>query len=335
MDSKTRAYEYRWKMRKISLLIGLLLIAGSSNADTIFTNDGKEIKGIVVEDYKDRLVFSTADGEITIMKADIKELYFDTEEDNLIKLAEQARDRHDYVTSFTYYVMASKLNPDSKAAKDGMVFLQGYLFRKEEAKKEDEIKKREEFERYGSAVFTDEADERKKAELTERLKDVFGMTLSIKGNVPEIENVQYKSSAFDAGVRKGDRLVAVWGRLTGYTPLKEVMENLLEKSSSEIKCVIERPVEVNISPERNILSGPNNLIGASFSMEFDGLTISNVIEGSSGFQAGLKTGDIITAIDDKSVRYTPLKKAVEMIRNSKNNSVTLTIRRDMLIWRRG
>ena len=47
-------------------LILALMIAGSLamtigylSADTIYTNDNKELKGIVVEDYKDRLLFST------------------------------------------------------------------------------------------------------------------------------------------------------------------------------------------------------------------------------------------------------------------------------------
>jgi len=64
-----------------------------SYADTIYTKEGKEMKGIVVEDYTDRLIFSTIDGEITVMKPDVRELYYDSEEDNLLKLAEQSRER--------------------------------------------------------------------------------------------------------------------------------------------------------------------------------------------------------------------------------------------------
>ena len=102
-------------------------------SDTIYTKDGKELKGIIIEDYKDRVVFSTIDGQVTIMKSDVKELYFDTEEQNLIKLAEQARDKGDYIKAFIYYDKAFKLDPGSRAAKDGIVFLQGYLFKKDMA----------------------------------------------------------------------------------------------------------------------------------------------------------------------------------------------------------
>ena len=136
-------------MRIIMLVIFLitysLQLTTYSNADTIYTKDDKEIKGIVIEEYKDRVLISTVDGEETIKKPDIKELYFDTEEQNLIKLAEQARDRGDFIKSFVYYDKAFKVNPDSRAAKDGIVFLQGYLFKKDMAKKEEEINRRNEF----------------------------------------------------------------------------------------------------------------------------------------------------------------------------------------------
>src|SRR3989338_4438616 len=123
-----------------------LLVTNCIFADTIYTNDGKELKGIIVEDYKDRVIFSTSEGEIVVMKEDVRELYYDNEEENLIKLAEQAKERSDYIRAFAYYDRAYKLNPKSKAAKDGLVFLQGYLFRQEQAKKEGEINRRSEME---------------------------------------------------------------------------------------------------------------------------------------------------------------------------------------------
>ena len=73
----------------------LQLTAYSCTADTIYTRDNKELKGIILQDYKDRVLLSTVDGETTLMKADIRELYYDSEEQNLIKLAEQSREKGD------------------------------------------------------------------------------------------------------------------------------------------------------------------------------------------------------------------------------------------------
>lgn len=293
-----------------------------SHADTIYKNDGSETKGIVVEDYNDRIVFSTANGEKMIMKSDIKELYYDDEEENLIKLAEQAKEKQDYTKALTYYEMAFKANPNLKAAKDGLVFLQGYLFRKEEAQKEDDVKKRDDIERQGAGAAIEPVVSDEISEKSARLKKTLGITLGMKGNFPVIENVQPHSAAYDAGLEKGDKLTAIWSRLTGYMELTEVMNALLDKPSLELKCTFERAVKV-----------PNGL-GASFTMEFDGLTIASIHEGGPAQQSGLRKGDLITEIDGKSARYMPLKNAVNAIEHAKGDAVNLTIRREVLIWRR-
>lgn len=312
----------------------LALVTCCIDADTIRTSEGKEIKGIVIEEYKDRLVFSTADGEINLMKSDVRDLVFDSEEDNLIKLAEQARERRDYQKSYSYYNMALKKNPDSKPARDGIVFLQGYLFRKDEVRKEDDIKRREEFERYGSLIPSVKSEEDELREAEEKLRTSLGMTLETRGGFTFIENVARNTPAYNAGIRNDDILVAVWARLTGYMPLKDVLSLLLEKPSIELKCTIERNVGVVKNRSWGIFSKPNDLIGASFSMEFDGLTIAYIKEGGPADKAGLKKSDLITAIDGKPTRYMPLKDAIKIIRSSKSNYVKFTLRREILIWRK-
>ena len=310
-----------------------LLFSGAANADTITTKGGKEIKGIMVEDYKDRVIFSTVDGEVNIMKSDIAELYFDSEEDNLIKLAEQAQEKNDYGRAFGYYDKAYKLNPNSKRAKDGLVFLQSYLFRKGEANKEMSVRRQEDFEKYGSHIEAMDGDEGEHNRAVEKLKDTSGMAIGLTENMPGIVNVRIDSPAYEAGIRRGDTLAAIWGRLTGYMSLQEVVNNIMEKSSLEVKCVIERVIDVPIRKERPLFAKINSLIGASFSMEFDGLTISGVTDGDSAALSGIRKGDLIAAIDDKSTRYMPLKNAVEMIKRSKANIVKLTIRREATFWR--
>lgn len=317
------------------LITGCWLPVINANADTIYTEDGRETRGIVVEDYKDRVVMSTADGEVSVLKSDIRQLYYDSEADNLIKLAEQARERGDMIKAFAYYDMAYKYDPNSKAAKDGIVFLQGYLFRKEQVKKEDEIKKQEEFENYGVAKIEEEKSPSEKIkESTDKLREVLGITLSIDNSIPVVDSVSIKSPAYEAGIIKGDAIVSIWGRLCGYMPLEDIVSTLLEKPSVEIKCGIERTVAVQLNPDRNMLSSLKDITGSLFRMEFDGLTISEVREGGPAFEAGLIKSDLIVAIDGKSTRYLPLKTAISMMHNTKNNTITFRIRRGLLIWRK-
>lgn len=302
----------------IFIAFSFQLIAFSSNADTIYTNEGKELKGIIVEEYKDRIQLSTVDGERTIMKSDIKELYFDTEEQNLIKLADQARDRGDLIKAFVYYDKAFKINPESKAAKDGIVFLQGYLFKKDMAQKEEVVRRHNEFEERGKEAMDIKSDEERLKDDIEKLRTASGISLITKDGSTQIEDVLIGSSAYEAGIRKGDELVAIWGRLVGYLSPEEVVEALLEKSSLETKCTVERSVDLS----------PADLMGVNFKMEFDGMTVWGLKEDS----AALKQNDIIVSINGKPTRYMPLKKAIELIKKSKNNTIKLAFRRKIIMW---
>ncbi|MFA5500211.1 MAG: PDZ domain-containing protein [Candidatus Omnitrophota bacterium] len=309
----------------VLLCLGCLLSApGRGSCDTIYTKEDKEIKGIIVEEYKDRILMSTAEGEKMIMKGDIKELYFDTEEQNLIKLAEQALDRGDYLKAFVYYDKAFKINPDLKAAKDGIVFLQGYLFKKDMSKKEQDVMRRNEFEKRGAGGVLIKTDEERFKEALEKLKKTIGVSLASDGAITRIDSVRLGSPAYEAGMRKGDVLIAVWGRLVGYLSLQQVAERLLEKTSIETACTIERSVD--------LIGGD---IGADFKMQLDGMTVADVNPGSPAQRAGLKQNDIIMEINDRPTRYMPIKKALELIKKEQDNVIILTFRRNITMWGNG
>ncbi|MDD5423326.1 MAG: PDZ domain-containing protein, partial [Candidatus Omnitrophica bacterium] len=258
---------------------------------------------------------------------------FDNAEDNLVKLAEGAWARRDYNRSYAYYKMGLDLNPSFKAARDGMVFLDGYLYRKEEGGKEDSVERQQLIERTGGYVAKDKGDKEGLAGKTAKAKKTLGITLGSKNGVIIIDKVAPKSSADEAGIKPSDALVAIWNRLTGYMQVEEIMDLLLDKPALEIKCTIERTVDVMISSNRGIFSNIRSLIGASFGMEYDGLTITEVYGKGAANEAGLKKGDLITAIDGRPTRYMPIKNAVGMIKNSKKDAAKLTLRRDIIMWR--
>lgn len=320
-------------MIRLFLVASVLLLSWSlAHADTARLKTGKEVRGIIVEDYKSRVVMSTIDGEQTIMKDDIAELYYDSEEENLVKLAERARERRDYVKAYDYYEKALKINPRSKAAQDGIVFCKGYLVRKQEVDKEQDVRRRADIERYGATGGIEAAGADEK-ELAPRLEETLGITIEIKEGIPAIDTVQQRSQAYRAGVRPGDHLIAVWSRLTGYMSLKEVMDILLEKPSLEMKVTIERTIDIPLQPRRMPLAGTSELIGAVLVMRFEGLMAGQVRADGPAAAAGLRSGDLITAIDGNRTRYMPLKAAIEAIKTSKGPSVRITFRRELIIWR--
>ena len=313
--------------------VSLACFAMPLTADTIVTNDGKEMRGIVVEDYKDRVIFSTVDGEVPVMKSDMRELTFDSDEDNFIKMAEQAAERRDYSKAMGFYNMALKANPDSSAAKQGMAYLRGSIYRKEEDAKSANILRQQEIELYGN-----QAPIRSGAgnvdSMMEKLEKTTGMRVAITDYAPMITVVNSKSPAFEAGVRKGDTLVSVWGKLAGYLSLKEILDLLISRSAIEIRCVIERVYDVPLNQNKTVMSGSEDLIGAMLVMEFDGLVISGVTDGGAAHEAGIRKGDHVMMIDGKPTRYMPLKKAIDLIKSARSDTVKLTIRRKATIWRR-
>ena len=311
------------------------VLCTASYADTIRMKTGKEVKGIIVEDYVNRVVISTPDGEQTVMKSKIAALRYDSEEDNLIKLARRARERRDYKTAYANYERALKINPDSKAAQDGLTSTRAALLRKDEARKADDIQRRQAFEASGSPLGTIEPGRRDIDDMRKRLDEQLGITLKMEDAFPRIMAVRPDGPAAVAGARAGDLLVAVWSRLTGYMSLKEVMGILLAKQSLEVKVTIERKLDVAVNQKRHIFSGLNDLIGATFVMKFDGMTVSQVKELGAAATAGLMADDLVTAVDGRSTRYMPLKRAVDVIRKSKGDVAKIAVRRELIIWRQG
>lgn len=76
---------------------------------------------------------------------------------------------------------------------------------------------------------------------------------------------------------------------------------------------------------KTITTGSFSGIGISVGMKEGALTIVAPIEGSPGDKAGLKSGDIILKIDEKSTLDMKLDQAVTLIKGKKGSSIKLTI----------
>ena len=68
-------------------------------------------------------------------------------------------------------------------------------------------------------------------------------------------------------------------------------------------------------------------VGIEITMEDGLIKIVSPIEGSPAFRAGLKTGDLITKIDDTAVKGLTLNDAVKRMRGEPNTTVRLTVLR--------
>ena len=66
-------------------------------------------------------------------------------------------------------------------------------------------------------------------------------------------------------------------------------------------------------------------VGIEITMEDSLVKVVSPIEGSPAFRAGLKSGDLITRIDDTAVRGLTMNDAVKRMRGEPNTKVELTI----------
>ena len=78
---------------------------------------------------------------------------------------------------------------------------------------------------------------------------------------------------------------------------------------------------------RTTADGSFEGIGAVLTKKGEETIIETPMEGQPAFEAGLRAGDIIVAVDHKPVTGMDLSKVVKRIRGPKGTSVTLTIRR--------
>jgi len=304
-------------------VILILLFATSSFADTIYLKTGKSLKGVVVEEYADRVVISTHKGEKCILKDVISKVIYDRPEQNLVRLGNAYMARREYEKAYFAYERAQWLNPESKVAREKMNYVTGFYFRKQALKKMDDIKRMQEHEdRLRQTAVLDQ-------ELEKDLLDKVGIKTSTKGGRVKVDEVIKGSPAFDAGIRRGDTLVSVWGALTGYMSEDDVARLFLKEGIGEIKAEIER--DVTVMNERPRQKSYADVLGGKLEMLFDGLTLVKLGADSPGREDGLEEGDLITEINGESTRYMPLKKATGII--EKSTAPVFTLRRKVTIWR--
>ncbi len=295
-------------------------------ADTVKLRNGGDIRGIVVEEYRDRVIVSTHEGEKEIFRKNILDILYDLPEQNLLKLGDACMGRREYEKAYFYYEKAHYANPSNRNARDKMNYVMGHLFRKRERGKEADVKRRKDFEIWPQAEKFEEDG------LENRLEDVIGVKLNVKKNRMTITSVRNPSVAYKAGLRENDALISVWGRLTGYMSTENVAQILMNESFGEIKIEIER--EVIIEKDKRSGKPYRSILGAGLIMSVEGLTVSGVAPGGKAEEAGLKSGDFITAIDGISTRYMPLKNAIKMLEDPKHESIAFTAKREVTIWRK-
>jgi len=314
-------------MRKTNIL-RLLLVASvllsifssSVFADYIKKKSGKTIKGVIVENYNDRVIISTYKGEIVILKSEIAELSYDTPEQNLIALADMMFDKELFSSAYVYYQKALEINPNSAEANKKIIFLRQYLGNTETVKKISEVSKMQDIEnqRYSIApTNTKDISNDRNA-----LKEKLGISIRVVPTGALVEFVDRQSIADKCGLSENDIIVAVWGKFIGYMDEAQILNLLLKKQIGEILITVEK----NIFIESAILHDTN--LKSLFTIKEEGLYAGKEMLTATG---QIEKNDMIFSINGKSTRYMSEKDFFDEIKNATGN-VSFLIRRDLSLF---
>jgi C-terminal processing protease CtpA/Prc len=300
------------------------------SADTVYLEDGSEIKGIVVENYHSWIVLSTFEGEKEIVKAEIKDIIYDRREQNLIKLGDYHQEKGNAAKAYSYYKKAYELNPRHKEARDKYIHTRSVLLRAPDRQFKSEMDRKRALFREAGKVY-DPIIREKILTPEARLQESTGLVILLDDHIPRISMVVPSSSASKSGLKQGDIIFSLWGKLTGYLDLDSIIGMMIYSQSPEIVLAVKRRITlVPLKSQGNSL----NHIGISIGLQEDGLVVESIRNGSDAASSGLLEGDIITGINEESTRYMPLKTAIAKIENGfASKDLQLDILRNTSLWR--
>jgi len=304
----------------------ILFTAMPAVSDTIYLNDGNHAKGIVVENYCDKIVISTFEGEIEIDKSLIKDIAYDRREQNLLKMGDYHYDKGNFMKAYSYYEKAYDINPDYKEASDKVVHMRSMLLSNPEKKFKDDMERRRRlFMASGRAYSPVVYEDIKTPESSLILAS--GMALDIKDQMPWVSRVVPFSPAQQSGIQQADIIYSLWGRLTGYLDLHSVIDMIVNSPSPEVILSIKRAITIPKS------ASAKDALGISLDINEQGLAVTKVKRRSAAERSGLRENDIIMEINGQPTRYMPVTEAISKMQECfAKQGIRLDILRETLLW---
>ena len=274
----------------------------SAYADVVYTKTGQELKGLVVEEHKDRIVLNTEANERSISRQDIDDIFYDDPERNYLYLGKQALEGNDFGSARLLFRKSLQFNPRFQEAADALSLL------------EDMQKK--------------QAPSEKVRDPESALETRWGLMLEPSADRPLVKSVRKGSLADQSDIRVGDKLVSLWSDSLSFRPIPEVAAALLGPAGSVVKLAVQREISIPKGTSRS-----KDWPGLIIETERLGLAVITIEPGQAAASAGVRPGDRLTAVNDRSTRYLPSEEARRMIRQAASKGITLTIERDLIVKR--
>jgi len=301
------------KLYPIFLIFNLLITPFSSYADMIFTKNGEKIKGVVLEKTAQETVIESIGRTRTVKNDDIINITYGDELENLILLADSAKNKKELAKAYYLYKRAFLLDPDSKKATEGLASLDGYVFK--EGLSETDIVS--DYEHYSRNSKKEEADDKilaLNAEQTQELIDNFGLVLETVSNKIVIAQIVKGSRADLAGLKNSDVLINIDGFFGDYLGIFDAASFMIQKYREKITVGILREVNIWIDNKDQILL-PDLIENAGFSIDPSGdrPLVTKVLPNSEVSYAGIEKGDLLFAINGTNIKGMPPGKPAAIV----------------------
>jgi tetratricopeptide (TPR) repeat protein len=307
-----------------------LFFPSTLHADTVSLKNGKQLKGLIVEEHEDRILLSTASGEIQVLRRGIKKITFDDPAQNFLKAGRDYEEKERWGEALGYYEKALELNPDLDDAKKAAVRVRNLFWAKSAVGPVDEIEKRQELYEMSNRQRFRRDGSRQSGDPAHLLRDGMGVQLGKKGDWVQLTKVTPGKDAVRAGLRLHDRLVAVDGTSLRYLSPEAVREKLVSPRYSSFTLEYDRECSLAKTGFEKELGE----FGLAVKLEARGLVIQRVLPDSAASRAGLKAEDLLIEVNGGSTRYLPLKKLLGVIlKNPPDAHAVLTVRRSALLTR--
>ncbi len=312
-------------------LLPSLFFCSNLLADTITLKNGKDLKGLVVEQHADRIILSTDKGEIPILSKGIRNIQYDEAEQNFMKIGKAYEAEGKLGEALAYYAKAVEINPNFEEAKKAAIGVRNRFWSQALEGPRNEIEKKQLiYDAWGQGRPMDELIRKQELKQAAALREGLGVSLEKKGDWIRFDFVDSKKAAAVAGLRKNDRLVSIDGRSLRYLSEEVVRKDLLLPRFSNFTLEFERDCFVH----KETSAARIRDLGFKLKLEYQGLLVQSVQGNGRVWEAGLRDGDLLTHVDGTATRYMPLKKVVQLIENSKEDRIVFTIRRQALLARR-
>lgn len=308
-----------------SIALVTFLLSLCAFGDTVIMKDGKRTKGLILDEFTDRIVVSTVEGEKTLMVSDIRSAVYSTEEKALMQKARNHQRRREYIEAYYTYEKVLELDPDSKEARERINYLESYI---ETATRESMRDKMT----LGKAPLDEKEEEPREVVVARDL----GIVLAPGEKYVQVEKVTTAEAS--TLLEPGDRIVAVWSEMTAYMDEGDVLNLLLVPG--EMRLVIERTTYPVLSHAKSwgyriLFSSYKEVIGASLKLYKRGVIIRGVsLRGPFG-EFGIEEGDLLYRIGSKNTRYMHISRIVDFIMANQGRRIEVVIRRDVTLWRKG